>query len=84
MWRSTMEKVDIAQQHGKTRYGAVKWKSRHCAQLGGKRRLAWRSSVEKVDMAQHLGKVDIVQHFGKSRYHATAWKRRQCIKVWKR
>ena len=45
MARSSVEKVDMAQQRGKSRHGAAMWKEKNIAHHLG-----------KVDIVQHFGK----------------------------
>ena len=51
-------KVDMPQQHGKSRHGPAVWNEETCRWhvAAAWKKYTWRSSVEKVDMVQQFGK----------------------------
>ena len=61
IWRSSVEKVDMALHGGKSRYGTAPQKSSHSAAV-------WREC-----MAQQRGKIVIVQQSGKSSLSTAAF-----------
>ena len=49
-WLSSVERVNIWQQHGKSRYSAAAWKN-----------YAWGNSIEKKTKHRSVEKVDMVR-----------------------
>ena len=49
-WISSVERVNIWQQHGKSRYSAAAWKN-----------YAWHNSIEKKTKHRSVEKVDMVR-----------------------
>ena len=60
-----MEKIDIAQQRGKSSDSAAAWK----------KKTSW-SIMEKIDMAQQRGKSSHISAALKSCHKVASWKRK--------